>query len=213
MLVSAQEHGPPTPGPGGLARDCRRAHLGARVADSLHRSDSDGANALAAQSVGTAVDRVRPEAQGVADTGQQRRGHPGVAGRRRVEPVVAEHLVREPGELRAEQVAQGDGAATGLDDGDGLGCGQVATPAAGQQSQRLGHRLDGAQVGTRSDDDLAVGGAKGADGLFEVTDRNGLVDAVGDVVGADQDDGDVRVGDLVQRGGELRVQARGLRRR
>jgi len=43
-----------------------------------------------------------------------------------------------------------------------------------------------------------------------MTDRNGLVDAVGDVVGADQDDGDVGPGDLVQRGGDLHVQARGL---
>src|SRR5665647_101621 len=66
VLVAPQEHGPPAPGSGGLAPDCRRAHLGAWVADSLHRSDSDGANALAATRVGTAVDRVRPEAQGVA---------------------------------------------------------------------------------------------------------------------------------------------------
>ena len=123
---------------------------------------------------------------------------------------MAEQLVCWSGELRTEQVHQGDGAPTGLDHGHGLGGGQVATPEAGQQSQRLGHRLDGAQVGTRSDDDLAVGGAKGPDGLLEVTDRDRLVDAVGHVVGADQNDGDVGLGDLFQSVGELRVQTRGL---
>ena len=43
-----------------------------------------------------------------------------------------------------------------------------------------------------------------------MTHGNGLVDPVGDVVGTDQDDGDVGLGDHAQRGGELHVQARGL---
>src|ERR1019366_9611209 len=79
------------------------------------------------------------------------------------------------------------------------------------EPQRLGYRFDGAEIGARADDDLTVGGAKGPDGLFEVTDGKGLVDAVRHVVGTDQDERDIGVVDLFQHLGELIVQAGGLR--
>ena len=126
--------------------------------------------------------------------GQQGRGGPGVARRRRVEAVVAEHLVRA---LRRTPDRAGRRATR---------CGRrpstTATvwAAARSRLQRRasdrsgwGDRLDGAEVGARADDDLGPGVAQPS---HRVASRwrtaIELVDAVGDVVGADQDHRDVR---------------------
>ena len=108
----------------------------------------------------------RPEAERGADAGQQRGGGAGVAGRPRGGTGRWLNISCGRGrELRAEQVAERDRAAAGLDDRDGLGRGEVAAPAAGEQPQRLGDRLDRAEVGAGADDDLGAGVAQPADRL------------------------------------------------
>ena len=212
-MRTAQEHRPPPARTAALAADLGGAHLGARVAHGVLGGHGDRADALAAPGVGVTLGRrlAAPDAERGIHAGQQGGRGPGVAGGGGVEAVGAEHLVRPLGELGPEQVAEGDGAPARLDDGDGLGGGQVAAPAPAEQPQRLGDGLDGAEVGTGADDDLGAELTQPADGGLEVPHGDGLVDAVGDVVGPDHDDGDVGLRPPGR--GRWRAGARGRRTR
>ena len=66
----------------------------------------------------------------------------------------------------------------------------------------------GAEVGAGADHDRHLGVAQAAYGLGEVAHGRGRQHRVGDVVGADQDDGDVGV--ELERGVDLGVQVAGL---
>ena len=64
-------------------------------------------------------------------------------------------------------------------------------PGAGHLLQRLRDRADRAEVGAGADDHLGAGLAQAAHGVAEVAHRRRRPHRVGDVVGADQDHGDV----------------------
>ena len=147
----------------------------------------------------------------MADRRQQGRGRAGIASGRGVEAIEPEELLGRGRELRSEQVTQRDGAPAGLDDGHGLGCGQVATPPPDEQPERLGDGLDGAQVGAGADDDLGAENARSPHGGLEMPDRDRAVGAVGDVVGADEDEDEVWVRRVLQCRRELSLQVGGLR--
>ena len=113
----------------------------ARVAATRERPDT-----LAATQVGLGRrTALAEEVEGGAHGRQQCRGDPGVAGRARVEAVLAEHDVRLGRERLAQQVADRHRPAAGLHDGDRLGGCEVAGPAAGEQPQGLRHGFDGAR--------------------------------------------------------------------
>ena len=141
--------------------------------------------------------------------GDQHRRELLVAVGRGVEPVGPEQQRRCGVELRAEDVAEGDGPAAVLDDGDGLGGRQPARPLAGDLLERLRDRPDGAEVGAGADHDGHACSRRRRTRLGEVAHRRGRQHAVGDVVGADEDDGEVGVG--AEGGVDLLGQRAGLR--
>ena len=116
-----------------------------------------------------------------------------VASGGRVELVRAEHRVGMGVELRAEQVGQRDGASTGFDDGDGLRCGQRATPASRNPLERVWDWPNRAEVWAGADDHLYVGRVELSDRVGEQRDGTSGRDSVRDVVRAHHDDRDVRL--------------------
>ena len=131
--------------------------LGAGLVGGLHRGQRDRPDALAAAEVrGLLGLAAEPHVQRRAHRRQHRGGGAGVAGHRRVEAVRAEHLLRRGRELRPEDVAERDRAAARLDDRDRLRGGELPARAPGDPAQRLGHRLDGAEVRAGADDDLGA---------------------------------------------------------
>ena len=206
-----QHHGPAAEGSAALAADAGRAHLGARVAHGARRRAGDRRDPLAAAAVETEHDVLVEQTQRGAEGGQQDRGGPRIPRRRGVEPVVAEHLVRALLELGAEDVAQRHRAPAGGDDRHGLGGGEVAAPPPRERPERLGDRLQRPEVGAGADDDLGAGVAQPADRGLEVTHGDRLVDAVGDVVGADEDHRGVRLRHDVEGVGHLDAQVAGHR--
>ena len=159
---------PRPPRAGVRPADLGRLDLGAGAARPRGRRPGPPAGRCRGRSgAEAAVGRGRPDADGVGDRGQQDGGGRGVADGAGVELVHAEHGA-VGGERRAEHRAEGHGAATGLDDRDGLGGGHLPAPAAREGAQRLGDRPDRAEVGAGADDDLAAGGGQPADGVAEV---------------------------------------------
>ena len=187
----AQQLGPAPTRAAGVAGDLGAADLGAGVEDRLLGRDGHRADALPATAVGQAIlDRAAlPDVEGGIHAWEQGGRAAGIARRRGVEAVLAEQLVRAFVELRAEEVAQRHGAAADLDDGNRLGRGEVAAPAAPHETEGLGDRGDGPEVRTGADDDLRAQLAKPDHGRLEVAHGDGLADPVGHVVGADHDDG------------------------
>ena len=159
---------------------------------------------------GRSVGVGTPHAERRAHAREQGRRRARVAGRRGVEPVLAEHLVRRPRELRPEQVAERHGASARLDDRHGLRGREVARPTLHQGAQRLADRLDGAQVGTGADDDLRAERPDPPHGLLELAHRRRALDPVRHVVGADHDEHDIGAHDLLERVGQLSLEVAGL---
>ena len=159
--------------------------------------------------VETQHDVLVQQAERGTEGGQQDRSGPGIPGRRRVEPVLAEQLVRSFLELGAEDVTERHRPPAGLDDGHGLGGGEIAAPAPCECLERLGDRLHRAEVGTGAHDHLGAGVPEPADRRLEVPHGDRLVDPVGDVVGADENDGGIRASDGIEGVGDLDAEVAG----
>lgn len=207
------QRGPATTWPAALSGDIDGRHLGAGVEDGLSSGDGHRARRLSQQGfliVACVVPTPAPHPEGGAHAGQECRRRSGVSGRRGMEAVLAEHLPGRGCELRPEQVPERDGASAGLDDGDGLSGGEVATPSASQAAQGLRQRLDGAQVGARAHHHLGPQIPSVAHHALQRAHGDGSVDPVRDVIGPDEDEDDVGGGDDLDRCGELTLQIRAL---
>ena len=145
-------------GPRALPGDLGGADLGAGVAHGLLGREATGPMPSPRRRSGRRSSCGSPSHTPSAayTLGSRAAAAAGVAGRRGVEAVLAEHLVRALGELGSQQVAERDRATAGLDDGDGLGCGEVPAPAPADEPQRLRDRLDGAEVGAGGHDHLGA---------------------------------------------------------
>ena len=176
----------------------RAAHLGAvhlrtRRLHGLGGRRGDGQHALAAVGLGLGL-VLGGEAERGERRRQQRVDHPAVAVGRRVEAVRPEQQRGGGLELGPEDRGQRDGPTALLDDRDRLGGGEAVRPGATDLLERGRDRLDRPEVGTGPDDDLDAGVPQPSDRLREVPHRLRRQHAVGHVVGADQDDGDVGLG-------------------
>ena len=132
------------------------ADLGPWVVDRVPGGDGDGRDCPTAAGAGAPLCALglTPHAEGRADSRQQHRRYPGIAGGGGMELVEAEEVAGPGLELGTEQIAQGDGPATRLDDCHGLCGGQVAAPAPHEVLERHRDRFDRPQIRAGANNDF-----------------------------------------------------------